>query len=46
MFGILFVALTKFGEKDFRRAGMDPSKYEVNEVTNVNSHLNFQIFQT
>lgn len=29
MFGISFLALTKFGEKDFRRAGMDPSKYKV-----------------
>lgn len=46
MFGILFAAPTKFGEENFRRAGMDPSKYEVDQVTNVNSHLNFQIFHT
>lgn len=46
MFGILFAAPTKFGEENFRRAGMDPSKYEVDQVTNVNSHLNIQIFHT
>lgn len=47
MFGISFVALTKFGEKDFRRAGMDPSKYKVDlGHKNVNSHFNFELIQT
>lgn len=49
MFGISFVALTKFGEKDFRRAGMDPSKYmyKVNlGHKNINSHFNFELIQT
>lgn len=47
VFGISFVALTKFGEKDFRRAGMDPSKYKVDlGHKNVNSHFNFELIQT
>lgn len=47
MIGISFLALTKFGEKDFRRAGMDPSKYKVNlDHKNVNSHFDFELIQT
>lgn len=47
IFGISFVALTKFGEKDFRRAGMDPSKYKVDlGHKNVNSHFSFELIQT
>lgn len=40
MFGILFAAPTKFGKEDFRRAGMDPSKYSM-KWTCVTRMLNY-----
>lgn len=44
MFGILFLVFIKFGEKDFRRVGMDFSKYKVDlGYKNVNLYFNFEL---